>query len=222
MTQSACTSRQVCCVVLCCVAEMFYGQCLGHFQMQNIPTRYLYTVSATGLVGQLQRNIGGDIHIAEFFITPRSHTCTGLWERLVPYREGKQSARNNSVYKKVVFWTQCSGVHTKSVRRAARCCIDTGLQNFALRWLLPVSHANSTASLTGRLRTPCAVLWVATSSLGRSSWPSVHGRGSVYRWRYEQCTEFLLMGAWKSTRRWQNVIFCAVFFSVNVWCVRGS
>jgi hypothetical protein len=63
---------------LCCVAESFHAQCIEYFQMRNMPTCYLYTVSATGIVGLLQRNIGGDIHIAQCHITPRLQTYTEL------------------------------------------------------------------------------------------------------------------------------------------------
>jgi hypothetical protein len=63
-----------------CVAERFCAQCLGteHFQMQDMQTWYLYMVSALGMVRLQQQNVGGNMHITEFLITPRFQICTEL------------------------------------------------------------------------------------------------------------------------------------------------
>jgi hypothetical protein len=46
--------------------------------MQNMQTWYLYTISATGMLGMLERNMGGDIHITELLTTPSFQMYTEL------------------------------------------------------------------------------------------------------------------------------------------------
>jgi hypothetical protein len=46
--------------------------------MQDMPTLYLYTVSAMEMAGLLQQNTGGDIHITKFLITPCFQMCMEL------------------------------------------------------------------------------------------------------------------------------------------------
>jgi hypothetical protein len=54
------------------------------------------------MVGLLQLIIDGDIHIAEFLITPCFHMCTELSGSMIPSHEGMRNASNSSL-EKVVF-----------------------------------------------------------------------------------------------------------------------
>jgi hypothetical protein len=60
----------------CVLLQRFYAQCLEHFQMQNMPTWYLYTVSEVTILQLLQQNVGSDIHVVELLIIHHLQKCT--------------------------------------------------------------------------------------------------------------------------------------------------